>query len=81
MQYLKDSSKTAIIYGKQRIDYHQLIAKVLAFAAQSNGSVGDRVAVIMENRPEWPMAFLSAWQNHQIPVPMDKRSGAVLRLS
>ncbi|MBO4618947.1 MAG: AMP-binding protein [Victivallales bacterium] len=74
MQYLKDAPKTAIIYGDQRIDYHHLIAKVLAFSAYTGGSDGDRVAVVMENRPEWPMAFMSAWQNHQIPVPMDMQS-------
>ena len=74
MQYLKDTPKTAIIYGNQRIDYHHLIAKVLSFSAHCGGANGDRVAVVMENRPEWPIAFLSAWQNHQIPVPMDMQS-------
>ena len=74
MQYLKDSSKTAIIYGERRISYHQLINKVHEFSAYAGGSPGDRVAVVLENRPEWPMAFLSAWQNGQIPVPMDMQS-------
>ena len=74
MRYLKDSSKTAIIYGEQRIDYHHLIAKVLAFATHAGGTDGDRAAIVLENRPEWPIAFLSTWQNRQIPVPMDMQS-------
>ena len=71
MRYLKDSPKTALIYGERRVDYHHLLLNIVAFSAYSGAGAGERVAIVMENCPEWPTAFLSAWQAGQIPVPMD----------
>lgn len=71
MRYLKDSSKTALIYGERRVDYHHLLLNLVAYSVYSGVGAGERVAIVMENCPEWPTAFLSTWQASQIPVPMD----------
>ncbi|WP_258176660.1 AMP-binding protein [Marinilabilia salmonicolor] len=64
-------NKTAITYGSDYISYSRLTGNIEQFADQYNISKGARVAIFMENRPEWVYAFYSVWKNGGIAVPID----------
>lgn len=63
--------KTAISYGSDKISYSHLIANIEQFANNYSLSKGARVAIFMENRPEWVYSFYSVWKNQGIAVPID----------
>lgn len=63
--------KTAITFGSDQISYGRLIGNIEQFADKYNISKGARVAIFMENRPEWVYAFYSVWENGGIAVPID----------
>jgi len=64
-----------IIYEDQRVSFRamQLGARTLAKRLQDDFGVekGDRVAVIMRNYPEWPLAFYAAVSIGAIATPMN----------
>ncbi|MEA3489237.1 MAG: AMP-binding protein [Candidatus Omnitrophota bacterium] len=37
---------------------------------------GDRIAILLENRPEWPLVFFSAVFTGAVPVPVNPESGS-----
>lgn len=63
--------KTAITYGSDQISYGRLIGNIEQFADKYKISKGARVAIFMENRPEWVYSFYSVWKNDGIAVPID----------
>ncbi len=63
--------KTAITYGREEISYERLMGSIEKSARSYNISRGARVAIFMENRPEWIYAFYSVWHHQGIAVPID----------
>lgn len=61
----------AIVYGKQSINYADLLIKIGFFADTFTIDPGDRVVVFAENRPGWIYSYYSIWKNKGIPVPID----------
>lgn len=68
------SNKPAIIYFDQKLTYHELDSLSDAFAAElaARGFVaGDRLAVFMQNMPQFLIAVLGAWKAGGIAVPVN----------
>lgn len=66
--------KTFIVYGDERVTFEAFARATLALAAdlQARGvRPGDRVAVIMRNLPEWPVAFFAAALIGAIVTPLN----------
>lgn len=63
--------KTAITYGREEFSYERLMGSIEKSARSYNISRGARVAIFMENRPEWIYAFYSVWHHQGIAVPID----------
>ena len=63
-----------LVYEDERVTFEAFYRAVAAFAAQlaSDGvKKGDRVAVIMRNLPEWPVAFYAAASLGAIVTPLN----------
>ncbi|WP_207569129.1 class I adenylate-forming enzyme family protein [Mycobacterium decipiens] len=63
-----------VVYENQRVSYRSFARAAVALAhALSDDGVqpGDRVAVIMSNRPQWPVAFYGALLAGAIVVPLN----------
>ncbi len=71
MEFLKERSKTALIYKGEGISYGELIENVLSFASLIDIFPDERVAIVMENRPEWVYALFGTWKRGGILVPID----------
>ena len=66
--------RTFIVYGEERVTFEAFARATLALAAdlQRRGvQRGDRVAVIMRNLPEWPVAFFAAALVGAIVTPLN----------
>ncbi len=63
------SDNTAIIWKNQRILYRELYANIDVF--RSLIPANSKIALMLENRPEWAYAIYAAWYNHTIPVIFD----------
>ncbi|SNZ15186.1 AMP-binding protein [Hydrogenobacter hydrogenophilus] len=68
---LRDWGKTALIHRGKSITYKELIDNINSFAYLLDTAVGERVAIISENRPEWVYAFYAIWQRGAVAVPID----------
>lgn len=66
--------KVFLVYGDERIDFdtfHRAVAAT-AIALKDRGiAKGDRVAIIMRNLPEWPVAFYAAAAIGAIVTPLN----------
>ncbi|MEZ5952705.1 MAG: class I adenylate-forming enzyme family protein [Hyphomonas sp.] len=64
-----------IIYQDERVTYTAMLRAVEHFAAALRDSYGitkgDRVAIIMRNYPQWPVAFYAALSLGAIATPMN----------
>lgn len=66
--------KTFIVYGEERVTFDAFSRAALALAVdlQARGvEPGDRVAVVMRNLPEWPVAFFAAGLIGAIATPLN----------
>jgi long-chain acyl-CoA synthetase len=66
--------KAFLVYEDERVSYEAFYRAVAAFALelQSQGlTKGDRVAIIMRNLPEWPVAFYAAASLGAIVTPLN----------
>ena len=55
-------NKTFLVYRDERVSYDEFSRAALAIAEalqQAGVTKGDRVAIIMRNLPEWPVAFFA----------------------
>jgi len=68
---LRDWKKTALIHRDKSITYKELIDNIKSFAYLLDTAVGEKVAIISENRPEWVYAFYAVWQRGGVVVPID----------
>ena len=72
------ADRTALIYREgdavREYTYGQLYRHSLAVAGwlQAQGvEKGDRVAILLENRPEWPMSYFGTLLAGAVAVPLD----------
>ncbi|MFZ4690442.1 MAG: class I adenylate-forming enzyme family protein [Polymorphobacter sp.] len=66
--------KIFLVNEEERVSFEQFSRAVLRLAAQlvADGVVkGDRVAVVMRNLPEWPVAFFAATLTGAIVTPLN----------
>lgn len=66
--------KTFIVYGEERVTFEAFARATLALAAdlqQRGVQPGDRVAVVMRNLPEWPVAFFAAALIGAVVTPLN----------
>ncbi|WP_214401789.1 long-chain-fatty-acid--CoA ligase [Pseudonocardia lacus] len=71
--------RTALVFGERRTSWAQLRGRVRALAgalAEHGVGEGDRVAVLMSNRPEFLEAVLAATALRAIAVPVNFRLSA-----
>lgn len=72
MQCLQDYGKAAILCGRRRIDYRQLMSAALACAQRLPGlPAQSKVALLGANCPEWAVALEGIWQARFTAVPID----------
>ncbi len=66
--------RTCIVYEDERVSYDAFTRAVVALALELRAqgvTKGDRVAVIMRNLPEWPVAFFAAAVCGAIVTPLN----------
>ena len=71
IKYLYDRKKIAITYGAQKHSYADVIKYVNYYSEFLNISKGERVALMMENRPESIFSFFSIWAKKGIALSLD----------
>ncbi len=66
--------RTFLVYEDERVSFDAFHRAVAAFAAELRAqgvAKGDRVAVVLRNLPEWPVAFYAAAALGAIAVPLN----------
>ena len=66
--------KVFLVYEDERVTYEAFYRAVARFAVELQGQglkKGDRVAIIMRNLPEWPVAFYAAASLGAIVTPLN----------
>ena len=71
IKYLYDRKKIAVTYGEQKYSYADVIKYVNYYSEFLDISKGDRVALMMENRPESIFSFFSIWAKKGIALSLD----------
>lgn len=69
--FLKASEKTAIIYKDEVISYNLLLKTVSQYSTLFDEAKTQKIAIYLENRPEWVYAFYSGMMTQSILVPID----------
>ncbi len=72
IRYLKDGSWTGITYDGLR----DRIRSLSPFLLGEGIKKGDRVGILMENRPEWPVVFFSVLSVGGVVIPLNTDSPA-----
>jgi acyl-CoA synthetase (AMP-forming)/AMP-acid ligase II len=80
-EYLKSSAslrpgKVALIQGKRRVSYGDLLGKIEAFARilrNAGLTRGERVAILLENSPEYVVACFGALMAGGVAVPLGQQ--------
>lgn len=71
IKYLYDRKKIAVTYGEEKYSYADIIKYVNYYSEFLDISKGDRVALMMENRPESIFSFFSIWAKKGIALSLD----------
>lgn len=69
--FLKASEKTAIIYKDEVISYNLLLKTVSQYSTLFDEAKTKKIAIYLENRPEWVYSFYSGMMTQSILVPID----------
>ena len=67
--------KIAVLAGDVKLSYGQLKQEINRYSQLFDDVSGSRISIFAENRLEWIYAFYAAWQNKNVPVPIDYMSG------
>ncbi len=72
---LRDGGRTALSYEDERWSYADLNAAADALACEmtASGLAGERVALMLTNRPETVLAYLSCFRSGAVCVPLNAR--------
>ena len=71
IRFLYDRKKTAVTYENRKISYVDVIKYVNYYSDFLKIDKADRVALMMENRPETIFSFLSVWNKKGIAMSLD----------
>lgn len=71
---IKDFNKTAIIAGKNRVSYSELLQRITQFAGLCPKEKGSKTIILSENREGWIYSLFAIWKNKGIAVPVDATS-------
>jgi long-chain-fatty-acid--coA ligase len=71
IRFLYDRKKTAVTYEDRKISYVDVIKYVNYYSDFLKIDKADRVALMMENRPETIFSFLSVWNKKGIAMSLD----------
>ncbi|HEY2733712.1 MAG TPA: class I adenylate-forming enzyme family protein, partial [Polyangiales bacterium] len=66
--------RTFVVYQHERADYDSFARATLALAEELRArgvQKGDRIAIVMRNLPEWPVAFFAAAISGAIATPLN----------
>ncbi len=69
-------NEIAIRFGSRSVTWHELDARTTSIAAdlrRRGVSAGDRIAILMLNRPEWIEVTIAAWKVAAVVVPLNVR--------
>jgi long-chain acyl-CoA synthetase len=69
--FLHRSEKTAIIHKDEVISYNSLLQKVTQYSTLFDESSTSKIAIFLENRPEWIYSYYSGMMTESILVPID----------
>jgi len=69
--FLRQSEKTAIIYKNEVVSYNLLLKTITQYSTLFDESKTTKIAIYLENRPEWVYAFYSGMMTSSILVPID----------
>jgi len=69
--FLQSSDKTAIIYKNEVISYNLLLKTISQYSTLFDEAKTQKIAIYLENRPEWVYAFYSGMMTQSILVPID----------
>ena len=69
--FLRQSEKTAIIYKNEVISYNLLLKIITQYSTLFDESKTSKIAIYLENRPEWVYTFYSGMMTSSILVPID----------
>ncbi|HBH48728.1 MAG TPA: long-chain fatty acid--CoA ligase, partial [Bacteroidales bacterium] len=70
-----NNEKTAILTENVSLSYGTLKQEINKYSKLFDDVSGSRITIFSENRLEWIYAFYAAWQNKNVPVPIDYMSG------
>lgn len=73
---LAPTDDVCLVSGDDAITRRELLAMAGRLAALRPVAPGERVVVYAENSPAWVAAFLSAWKQRAVAVPVDAQAGA-----
>ncbi|MBQ0056513.1 MAG: AMP-binding protein [Bacteroidales bacterium] len=73
---IKDFGKTAIIAGKHRVSFSELLLRITHFSTLFHIEKGEKCLLISENREGWVYTLYAIWNNEGIAVPVDATSTA-----
>ena len=68
---INNFEKTALIYGKKKISYKEVIENIGAFSFILDIPKGEKTAIFCENRPEWIYSLFATWQKEAVCVLVD----------
>ena len=80
MQFLKNFDKLALSFDGKEYSFGDLLRHSDDFSRvldgligvkNSVGAIGDRVAIVCENCPEWAFSFYGIWRAGAVAVPVD----------
>lgn len=69
--FLRPSEKTAIIYKDENITYNTLLKRTSFYSTLFDEHRTQKIAIYVENRPEWVYSFYSGMMTESILVPID----------
>ncbi|MCK4851810.1 MAG: AMP-binding protein, partial [Candidatus Omnitrophica bacterium] len=72
IKYKEDTEWTGVSYN----DFRDRARSLSAFLLEEKVEKNDKIAVLMENRPEWPLVFFAVVSAGAVSVPVDPGSAA-----
>ncbi|MDD4734711.1 MAG: AMP-binding protein [Kiritimatiellae bacterium] len=69
--FLKDEGKSAMLAGDRMVSYAELLKAIGEAARTLNPASGSRVALYLENCPEWVFSFYAVWLRGAVNVTID----------
>jgi long-chain acyl-CoA synthetase len=69
--FLHQSDKTAVIFKDEKVSYNLLLKRISGYTTLYEDIRPSKIAIYLENKPEWIYAFYSGIVSKSILVPID----------